>query len=261
MAQEPQLSLPLVGRNDPCPCGSGKKYKKCCLPKHQAEQQAEQAAAQASAAQAEAEAKVLRDDWMPGRDYVAAGRYPLTRFDQFFLEILNVIGGAVHECTGWDQPHIGTLLASVMAEGRRFYSGCWTCKHHCLKKPMSKVSLQSLVNKGLQLEDFPDVLQRPLALNFFYFEFVNSLLARLGRELSDALSEEQADDVVASAYDVVIGFLTNNCWMGCDNQCIREPGKNGYCGICTFTTGGLPCPQKGEISYVQIATFPDEMLH
>jgi hypothetical protein len=21
-----------VGRNDPCPCGSGKKYKKCCLP-------------------------------------------------------------------------------------------------------------------------------------------------------------------------------------------------------------------------------------
>ncbi|HCW53605.1 MAG TPA: hypothetical protein DG753_07705 [Clostridium sp.] len=20
----------LVGRNDPCPCGSGKKYKKCC---------------------------------------------------------------------------------------------------------------------------------------------------------------------------------------------------------------------------------------
>ena len=21
---------PTVGRNDPCPCGSGKKYKKCC---------------------------------------------------------------------------------------------------------------------------------------------------------------------------------------------------------------------------------------
>ncbi|OGR42620.1 MAG: hypothetical protein A2X28_11525 [Elusimicrobia bacterium GWA2_56_46] len=24
------LSLPKVGRNDPCPCGSGKKFKKCC---------------------------------------------------------------------------------------------------------------------------------------------------------------------------------------------------------------------------------------
>ena len=22
--------LPRVGRNDPCPCGSGKKHKKCC---------------------------------------------------------------------------------------------------------------------------------------------------------------------------------------------------------------------------------------
>jgi uncharacterized protein YecA (UPF0149 family) len=21
------------GRNDPCPCGSGRKYKKCCYPK------------------------------------------------------------------------------------------------------------------------------------------------------------------------------------------------------------------------------------
>jgi len=25
-----KLSNPKVGRNDPCPCGSGKKYKKCC---------------------------------------------------------------------------------------------------------------------------------------------------------------------------------------------------------------------------------------
>jgi tetratricopeptide (TPR) repeat protein len=24
-----------IGRNAPCPCGSGKKYKKCCLPLHQ----------------------------------------------------------------------------------------------------------------------------------------------------------------------------------------------------------------------------------
>lgn len=23
-------STPKIGRNDPCPCGSGKKYKKCC---------------------------------------------------------------------------------------------------------------------------------------------------------------------------------------------------------------------------------------
>jgi hypothetical protein len=26
-----------IGRNDPCPCGSGKKYKKCCMLKDEAE--------------------------------------------------------------------------------------------------------------------------------------------------------------------------------------------------------------------------------
>ena len=27
----PIRTEPKIGRNDPCPCGSGKKYKKCCL--------------------------------------------------------------------------------------------------------------------------------------------------------------------------------------------------------------------------------------
>ena len=26
-----RATTPKVGRNDPCPCGSGKKYKQCCL--------------------------------------------------------------------------------------------------------------------------------------------------------------------------------------------------------------------------------------
>jgi uncharacterized protein len=29
-AQQPYYTSPKVGRNDPCPCGSGKKFKKCC---------------------------------------------------------------------------------------------------------------------------------------------------------------------------------------------------------------------------------------
>lgn len=28
--QQPIVAEKKVGRNDPCPCGSGKKYKKCC---------------------------------------------------------------------------------------------------------------------------------------------------------------------------------------------------------------------------------------
>ena len=31
--KEPIRAMERIGRNDPCPCGSGKKYKKCCLNK------------------------------------------------------------------------------------------------------------------------------------------------------------------------------------------------------------------------------------
>ncbi len=31
LSQPARRAEPRVGRNDPCPCGSGKKYKKCCL--------------------------------------------------------------------------------------------------------------------------------------------------------------------------------------------------------------------------------------
>lgn len=35
MALAEELSVKRVGRNDPCPCGSGKKYKKCCLSQYE----------------------------------------------------------------------------------------------------------------------------------------------------------------------------------------------------------------------------------
>lgn len=33
--------MPEIGRNDPCTCGSGKKYKKCCEEKNEAKKRAE----------------------------------------------------------------------------------------------------------------------------------------------------------------------------------------------------------------------------
>jgi tetratricopeptide (TPR) repeat protein len=45
------------GRNDPCPCGSGNKYKRCCLPKEEATEHARFARAAAEAAEATAAMK------------------------------------------------------------------------------------------------------------------------------------------------------------------------------------------------------------
>ncbi len=47
------------GRNDPCPCGSGNKYKKCCLTKHEAAERESQVEAEAKRAE-RAEARRLR---------------------------------------------------------------------------------------------------------------------------------------------------------------------------------------------------------
>ena len=30
VARQPKPLAPKIGRNDPCPCGSGQKFKKCC---------------------------------------------------------------------------------------------------------------------------------------------------------------------------------------------------------------------------------------
>jgi tetratricopeptide (TPR) repeat protein len=53
-----------IGRNDPCPCRSGQKYKRCCLPRDEA---AERAAAERAAALA-AEAASSGTDTAIGAD-------------------------------------------------------------------------------------------------------------------------------------------------------------------------------------------------
>jgi len=51
-----------TGRNDPCHCGSGQKYKKCCSAKDDAARSAELAAQAAARATAAAEAAALAEE-------------------------------------------------------------------------------------------------------------------------------------------------------------------------------------------------------
>jgi tetratricopeptide (TPR) repeat protein len=55
--------MPKTGRNDQCPCGSGQKYKRCCLPRDEAAAAAERAATPAPAVEAAAAPfEILSDD-------------------------------------------------------------------------------------------------------------------------------------------------------------------------------------------------------
>jgi|GEM_PF-1493933 len=56
------------GRNDPCPCGSGRKYKRCCLEKDEAaarEARAKTAAEAAEEAGRKADEPTVREDEAP----------------------------------------------------------------------------------------------------------------------------------------------------------------------------------------------------
>jgi len=67
------------GRNDPCPCGSGKKYKKCCLPR-------------------EAEAVVVESGWLRMRRGQTTERIEGEEIGRFHLP------GCTHD--GNRSPHI-----------------------------------------------------------------------------------------------------------------------------------------------------------
>jgi tetratricopeptide (TPR) repeat protein len=54
--------MPKTGRNEPCPCGSGKKYKRCCLPKDQVAEHSSLATKRAEPATTQAKDRArLRD--------------------------------------------------------------------------------------------------------------------------------------------------------------------------------------------------------
>ena len=51
-----------IGRNDPCPCGSGQKYKRCCLPREEAAAVERAAARAREVEESAADAVIVTDD-------------------------------------------------------------------------------------------------------------------------------------------------------------------------------------------------------
>ncbi len=64
-----------IGRNDPCPCGSGKKYKNCCMKKHEAAKKAEAPEHVKAAKAKEKEQQQLIGRINKASDLMIAGRY------------------------------------------------------------------------------------------------------------------------------------------------------------------------------------------
>jgi len=144
-----------VGRNDPCPCGSGKKYKRCCIERVEAEQRAERARAAHEQAQrseavteavgrlveesraleeadrlAEESEQLIKDGWLDEAEVVAQ------RLRAEFVE--DPVGferqGQVHEARGLlreaaDEYRRGVALMDELGEGH--YCDC--CRARMVK--------------------------------------------------------------------------------------------------------------------------------
>jgi hypothetical protein len=65
-------TIPVVGRNEPCPCGSGRKYKQCCLDKD--ETKARQTRAKTAEKEAKAAEKAARAAEKAGKGAEKAGK-------------------------------------------------------------------------------------------------------------------------------------------------------------------------------------------
>ncbi len=147
--------MPKTGRNDPCPCGSGQKYKRCCIAKDQAAEQAtlaaERAKLEARKARSAAKAAQYRDELqkqVPGAydeteelnyksnsvvDLIADGK--LDEAEQVARALLvdypEVFDGhdrlgMVHEARGEDREAIdcyGQVVAFIRADPEQFEPG------------------------------------------------------------------------------------------------------------------------------------------
>lgn len=241
-----------IGRNDLCPCGSTKKYKKCCLPKHEA--------AQALQRQME-EPKTLSDQHFTVQEYIDEVGYPIRNYDFFLLELLSIIGSMLYNNGKLKSKQITEILKKVMGDARKFYLNCQQCEFGCLKEPMKKISFQSLIEKGLKLEEFPPSLQKPVSINFFYFEFINMCVIALQEEIKMLLDEETRSEIVDSIHASIFDYIAENCWEECDNKCIAKHKENAYCSFCTFGKKRLKCPKDDEISYEEIGATEKDMIH
>ena len=77
--------MPKIGRNDPCPCGSSKKYKHCCLNKDQAAEHAALAAkrAEIDAQRADYDARI--------RHYQSGSTYEVDELDQASNAVVDLV--------------------------------------------------------------------------------------------------------------------------------------------------------------------------
>lgn len=235
--------IPKIGRNDPCYCGSGKKYKSCCMKKDEEKKLIDYRFERAI---------LLADEYFSVNEYIELSGYPLINFDMFLIEILNITGSVLNVFNKTSDAVSKEILLKMYHYAKERFSSCLKCEYECLKVPQKSASFKSLTDKGFNFEEYPIALQEETHLNFFYIEFVNGLANFLEEELIKEIAPETAEEISSTAYWSIIDSISNNCYGECDSNCMDEYKHDAYCKFCSYRSISLPCPKKGSISYDEI---------
>lgn len=241
-----------IGRNDLCYCGSGKKYKKCCMKKDQEELHKNNLLAERGS---------IEDGYLSVDEYIELSGYPLLKFDYFLLEVLNIIGDILHIEINLDINEIKRVLKEIYIVSKSFYKGCLKCKSECLTDPLRKVSLKFLEDEGYNISRLPLKLKEEKAINIFYIEFFNYIVIELQKTLIDIMDDDSIKRLSATIYFSLTRYVADNCLSGCKDACLINHDKSGYCKFCSFGRKKLPCPKKNEIDYKYIKALESDMQH
>src|SRR5258708_13325620 len=85
-----------IGRNDPCPCGSGKKYKRCCLEKDETAERKFAATERTFAATASVPQRQIGTVAAEIAERLAAGAYEIDETEDELATASNVAVDLLH---------------------------------------------------------------------------------------------------------------------------------------------------------------------
>ncbi|TAK91702.1 MAG: tetratricopeptide repeat protein [Burkholderiaceae bacterium] len=155
--EKPAIETPAVhppGRNDPCLCGSGKKYKQCCLPNDQAQQQAQARQQHASAAAARAQHSMATQTLQEALTHHRAGRLP--QAEALYRQILERVPDHA------DALHLLGVLAHQMGDHARAVATIDQAIRHAPAAAMycnRGLALQALGQMDAAADSFQQALQ------------------------------------------------------------------------------------------------------
>lgn len=200
-----------VGRNDPCPCGSGKKYKKCCLLKEEARR-----SEKTSATPREIE---LRDQLL---SFSSKERYKKDFENAYHLY--------------WRRPFKEPLMLDEKEEVNFAFFLDWFIHDFVLKSGMTIVEEFYQERKQELSQEEHSLLKYEMVSYLSVYEVI-SVTPEVGLKLKDLLTGEEMDVLE------VKGSLTMVKWDIIFARVIRMRAVNKFSGIITL----IPIRGKGNV--------------